>query len=69
VLEEGPRNCGWGAEVAGRLQEDLFGHLAAPVLRVGAADSPLPAAIHLEREVLPSAGDVERAIRRVLEQA
>jgi len=66
VAEEGVRTGGVGAEIAAQLQEECFGYLDAPVLRVAAADAPVPAAEHLERVVLPQAGDLVQAARRLL---
>lgn len=62
VVEEGVRTGGWGAEVASQLQENLFGDLRSPVLRIGAAEQPIPAATHLERSVLPSVEAIESAL-------
>ena len=67
VVEEGPRTGGWGAEVASALHEELHGELAAPVHRIGAADEPLPAATHLEAELLPSSEGIERAVMKMIE--
>jgi len=52
VMHEAPRTLGMGAEIAARLQEDLFYHLEAPVLRVAGFDTPYPPA-RLETVWLP----------------
>ncbi|MFF2305039.1 alpha-ketoacid dehydrogenase subunit beta [Streptomyces sp. NPDC058128] len=44
VLHEGPRTLGLGAEIAARVQEELFWDLEAPVLRVTGFDTPYPPA-------------------------
>ncbi|TGB14840.1 alpha-ketoacid dehydrogenase subunit beta [Streptomyces sp. MZ04] len=44
VLHEGPRTLGLGAEIAARVQEELFWDLQAPVLRVTGFDTPYPPA-------------------------
>jgi len=54
VLEEGNRIGGWGAEVATRIQEEIFTDLLRPVQRMGAEDFPIPSALPLEREILPT---------------
>lgn len=54
LVEEGNKNGGWGAEVACRIQEELHLGLLRPVQRIGADDLPIPAAMPLERKVLPT---------------
>jgi pyruvate/2-oxoglutarate/acetoin dehydrogenase E1 component len=66
VLHEAVVTGGFGAELAARLSEELFGTLAAPVLRVGAEPAPVPFATDLERRMLPGADRLAAAIRRVL---
>lgn len=44
VLHEGPRTLGLGAEIAARVQEELFWDLEAPVLRATGFDTPYPPA-------------------------
>ncbi|MGW1249215.1 alpha-ketoacid dehydrogenase subunit beta [Streptomyces sp. NPDC002535] len=44
ILHEGPRTLGLGAEIAARVQEELFWDLEAPVLRVTGFDTPYPPA-------------------------
>ncbi|HZU79793.1 MAG TPA: pyruvate dehydrogenase complex E1 component subunit beta [Acidimicrobiales bacterium] len=66
VLHEAVVTGGFGAEVAARLQEELFGELAAPVLRVGAEPVPVPYAKGLERRMLPGPDRLLAAVRKVL---
>ncbi len=66
IAEEGYISGGVGAELAARIQEDCFGYLDAPVLRVAARDCPVPTAESLERVVLPQAGDIVKAARKLL---
>ena len=59
---------GFGAELAARLQHDLFGKLKAPVARYGAPYTSIPFAQNLEAAYFPdAAGTVERA-RALLER-
>ena len=56
---------GPGAEISAQIHEQLFGQLAAPVVRLGAAFSPIP--FSPELQVFPRDGDLVRAARTVLE--
>ncbi|MDE3033221.1 MAG: alpha-ketoacid dehydrogenase subunit beta, partial [Acidobacteriota bacterium] len=53
VLTEASRTYGPGAELAARIQETCFPWLDAPVLRLGGADTPIPASPPLEAAWLP----------------
>jgi len=66
VVEEGWRIAGFGAEIADRVQRECFDDLDAPVLRVTAADVPMPYAKILETTYLPQPDDVVEAARKVL---
>jgi acetoin:2,6-dichlorophenolindophenol oxidoreductase subunit beta len=58
--------AGPGAEVAAIISRELFGQLAAPVERVGARFTPIPAASGLEALVFPNAEKIAAAARRTL---
>ncbi len=51
-MHEGARTLGFGAELAARIQEELFYDLEAPVLRATGFDTPYPPA-RLEKLWLP----------------
>ena len=53
VVEEGWRYAGFGAEIADRVQRECFDALDAPVIRVTAADVPMPYSQMLEKAYLP----------------
>ncbi|MDP8222827.1 MAG: transketolase C-terminal domain-containing protein [Candidatus Lernaella stagnicola] len=65
IAEESPREGGWGAEMAARLMESAFADLRAPIARVGAKETPIPASMPLEKHVLPQVADIEAALRAV----
>jgi 2-oxoisovalerate dehydrogenase E1 component beta subunit len=66
VVHEAPRFAGYGAEIAATLTELVFGHLAAPVLRVTGFDTPYPPA-KIERHYLPTADRILDAVAHALE--
>lgn len=64
VAHESHLRCGIGADLAAQIQENLFDELDGPILRVGAANVPIPFAKPLEDEVLPSAKKIaDQALR------
>jgi pyruvate dehydrogenase E1 component beta subunit len=67
TVEENPRLCGWGAEVASIIGEECFYDLDAPIRRITTPHVPLPAADSLEDATIPSAETVVTAVRRGLD--
>jgi len=66
VAHEDSLLMGFGAEIAARIAQHCFDSLDAPVTRVAAMDSFVPAAPNLEQMVLPAVDDVRRTIEEVL---
>ena len=66
VVEEGWRLAGFGAEIADRVQRECFDDLDAPVIRVTAADVPMPYSKMLEKVYLPQPERVVEAVHKVL---
>ena len=66
IVEEGHLTLGLGAEIAASVQELAFGYLDAPILRVAAADTPIPSAVELERAVLPSVEKIVATVNTAL---
>ena len=62
TVEENPRLCGWGAEIASLVADEIFWELDGPVLRITTPHIPLPAADALEDAAMPS---VERIVRDI----
>jgi pyruvate dehydrogenase E1 component beta subunit len=60
---------GFGAEIAARLQEELFDELEGPVLRVGARAAHIPFAPVLERAVVPATEEIVAAARAAVGRA
>jgi pyruvate/2-oxoglutarate/acetoin dehydrogenase E1 component len=65
IVHEACLTGGFGAELAARIQAELFDDLKAPVLRVAAKDVPIPFSPVLEDFVLPKAADVMAAAKAV----
>jgi 2-oxoisovalerate dehydrogenase E1 component len=63
IAHEDQLTCGFGAEIAARIGDELFEHLDAPVKRVAAMDCPVAYYPDLEEEILPQTSDVLTAIR------
>jgi pyruvate dehydrogenase E1 component beta subunit len=66
IAEIGWPMCGYGAEVAYRVQRECLDSLDAPIERVTSDDVPMPYALNLEREVIPQVDDVVAAVHKVL---
>ena len=66
TVEENPRLCGWGAEIALIVADEAFWDLDGPIVRITTPHIPLPAADHLEDLALPSAARIVDKVRRVL---
>jgi pyruvate dehydrogenase E1 component beta subunit len=62
TIEENPRLCGWGAEVASIVADEIFYDLDGPIVRITTPHIPLPAADALEDLAIPS---VERIVTTV----
>ncbi|GAC1635913.1 MAG: alpha-ketoacid dehydrogenase subunit beta [Chloroflexota bacterium] len=63
IVEETPRQLGWGAELTSVVVDDGFDLLDAPIKRVSTESIPLPSTPNLEALARPS---VERTVRAVL---
>ena len=66
VVHEDTRTGGFAGEIIARINEHAFEWLDAPVLRVTAADIPLPYSPPLEDYVLPQTADIVYAARRTV---
>jgi pyruvate dehydrogenase E1 component beta subunit len=69
TVEENPRLCGWGAEIASIVADEAFYSLDAPIVRITTPHIPLPAAAVLEDLAIPSVERIVDTVRRRLEAA
>ena len=67
TVEENPRLCGWGAELASIVAEEAFFKLDGPPVRITTPHIPLPASDRLEDLALPSVERIAETVRRSLE--
>ena len=67
TVEENPRLCGWGAEIASIVAEESFHELGAPILRITTPHIPLAAADKLEDLMIPSVERIVDSVRKSLE--
>ena len=65
IVHEDTRTGGVAGEITARINEVAFEWLDAPILRVTAADVPLPYSPPLEDYVLPQTNDIVKAVRRL----
>ncbi len=67
TVEENPRLCGWGAEIASIVAEELFWDLDGPIVRVTTPHIPLAAADSLEDAMLPSADKIVASVTELVD--
>jgi acetoin:2,6-dichlorophenolindophenol oxidoreductase subunit beta len=67
TVEENPRLCGWGAEIASIVADEAFWSLDGPIVRVTTPHIPLAAADNLEDAQLPSADRIVDAVRKLVD--
>jgi 2-oxoisovalerate dehydrogenase E1 component len=65
IAHEDQLTCGFGAELAARIADELFEFLDAPVRRVAALDTPVAYYPTLEEAILPQSSDVLKAIQAI----
>jgi acetoin:2,6-dichlorophenolindophenol oxidoreductase subunit beta len=67
TVEESPRLCGWGAEVASIVAEERFFDLDGPIVRITTPHIPLPAADSLEDLAIPSVNTMVEWVRETMD--
>jgi acetoin:2,6-dichlorophenolindophenol oxidoreductase subunit beta len=64
TVEENPRLCGWGAEIASLAAEERFDDLDGPIVRITTPHVPLPAAQPMEDEAMPTVSRIVATVTR-----
>ncbi len=67
TVEENPRLCGWGAEIASIVTEEAFWDLDGPTVRITTPHIPLPAAETLEDLAIPSAARIYETVSKAMQ--
>lgn len=66
IVHEAPTFGGFGGEIAALIAEEAFYSLDAPIKRVGAPFTPVPASPILEKFYLPNAEKIVQAAKEIL---
>ncbi len=69
IAQEAHKRLGPASEIAAVIAEEAIGWLDGPILRVAAANTPLPYSPELENFVLPSADDIVEAAEKLVKHA
>ena len=65
IAQEAPKQCGFGAEIAAWICEELFRYLDAPIRRVGSFESAVPYSKVLEDAILLQKKTIEDALKEL----
>ncbi|MBQ3379865.1 MAG: alpha-ketoacid dehydrogenase subunit beta [Clostridia bacterium] len=66
VFTEENKRGGYGGEISAQIGEELFDWLDAPVVRIGALNTPVPYSPVLEKYYLPCAADIVSAVKKMM---
>ena len=67
TVEENPRLCGWGAEIASIVADECFWDLDGPIVRITTPHIPLPAADAIEDMAIPSVDRIVKTVRAAMQ--
>jgi pyruvate/2-oxoglutarate/acetoin dehydrogenase E1 component len=67
TVEENPRLCGWGAEIASIVADESFWDLDGPIVRITTPHIPLPAADAIEDMAIPSVDRIVETVRTTMQ--
>lgn len=69
VVDEDYDRCGFASWVAAIVADECFGYLDAPIKRVTTPTVPIPFSPVLEKEILPNAEKIIKAVKEVVRKA
>lgn len=64
IVHEAPKRGGIGGEISAVISEKFFSSLKAPIIRIGAANCPLP--FNMEEYCLPNKTDIINAVKGIV---
>jgi len=65
IITEENKRGGYGGELSAMISEEVFDDLDAPIVRIGALDTPIPFSPTLESYVIPNATDIVNAVKKM----
>jgi pyruvate dehydrogenase E1 component beta subunit len=69
VVDEDYDRCGFASWIAAIVADECFGYLDAPIKRVTTPTVPIPFSPVLEKEILPNAEKIIKAVKEVVRKA
>jgi len=66
IVSEACKTGGPGGEIGMQIIENAFDYLDAPIVRLGAADAPVPCSRYLEDNSIPQVQDVVKSVKKLL---
>lgn len=66
IVSEEVKRGGYGGEIAAIIAEERFDDLDAPIVRIGALNTPIPFNANMEDYVIPNVQDIIQGIKRML---
>lgn len=63
IISEEVKRGGYGGEIAAIIAEESFDNLDAPIVRIGALNTPIPFNADMEDYVLPNADDIIHGVK------
>lgn len=66
IAHEAPKFGGFGGEIAAIISDKAFGYLDAPIIRLGAKETPVPFSPNFEAAFLPPVQDIVDAAKSML---
>ncbi|HRW58206.1 MAG TPA: thiamine pyrophosphate-dependent enzyme, partial [Chlamydiales bacterium] len=65
IAHEASKTCGFAAELASLISENIFEYLDASIVRVCGKDFPVPYCLDLEHQILPQKEDLYEALKKL----